>query len=167
MNIILETKRLYLRQLCEDDAKRMSEYRNKKEVAKYQSWKTYSLKDASRRIQQCMRIEALNTPHTNYHLAFVLKDNHTMIGDLFVDVSQKKTFTLGYTMDSEYWSYGYATEIVSAFIDYMKEEYGFQKVICYIYKRNIRSKKLLLRLNFKKFDESFFYQDEGYMKILE
>lgn len=37
--MILETERLYLRQLQLDDAKRMSEYRNKPEVAQYQSWK--------------------------------------------------------------------------------------------------------------------------------
>ena len=48
--MILETQRLYLRQLQESDAKRMSEYRSKEEVAKYQSWKKYTIEDAAKRI---------------------------------------------------------------------------------------------------------------------
>ena len=52
MEKILETPRLYLRCLQLTDAVRMSEYRSKKEVAHYQSWKKYSIKDATKRIQQ-------------------------------------------------------------------------------------------------------------------
>ena len=74
MEKILETSRLYLRRLQKDDALRMSEYRQKKEVAYYQSWKKYSLKDASRRIEQCLKMTSLNLPKTNYHLAVILKE---------------------------------------------------------------------------------------------
>ena len=42
MEKILETSRLYLRRLEVTDAMRMSEYRQKKEVAYYQSWKNCS-----------------------------------------------------------------------------------------------------------------------------
>lgn len=48
----------------------------------------------------------------------------------------------------------------------MKREYRFKKVICYVYNDNIRSKKLLKRLHFMKFDESYYYDDEGYIKKL-
>ena len=115
MEKILETSRLYLRRLEVTDAMRMSEYRQKKEVAYYQSWKKYSVKDASKRIQQCLKLTDLNLPKTNYHLAIILKENDQMIGDLFVDVANEKVFVLGYTIDSVYWSQGYGSEIVEAF----------------------------------------------------
>ena len=165
--MILETQRLYLRCLQEDDASRMSEYRNKKEVAKYQSWDTYSKDDALRRIRQCQLIRSLNTPKTDYHLAIILKNNDDMIGDLFVEIVNKKVFVLGYTLDSDYWSLGYASEIVNAFCEFMKDEYGFKKVVCYVYYDNVRSKKLLKRLHFVKFDESHYYGDEGFIKKLK
>lgn len=164
--MILETNRLYLRQLEETDASRMSEYRNKQEVAEFQSWKTYSPDDALRRIRQCLNVKALHLPRTDYHLAIVLKDKDMMIGDLFVEVVNKRVFVLGYTFDSDYWSLGYATEMVSSFCDYMKNEYGFRKVLCYVYYDNMRSKKLLTKLGFRKFDQSYYYNDEGYMKRL-
>ena len=162
--MILQTERLYLRQLQETDASRMSEYRNKEEVAKYQSWDHYSIDDAKRRISQCQLMKNFHTPKTDYHLAIVLKDNDFMIGDLFVEIVNRKVFVLGYTLDSDYCSCGYATEIVSAFITYMKETYQFKKVICYAYADNQRSIRLLKRLGFMKFDESYYYNDVGYIK---
>lgn len=162
--MILETKRLYLRYLQPTDANRMCEYRNKEEVAKYQSWEHYSIEDAMRRIQQCQLIKSMNQPKTDYHLAIILKENDEMIGDLFVEIINKNVFVLGYTLDSDYWSLGYATEIIQEFLTYMKKTYAFKKVICYAYADNQRSIRLLKRLGFMKFDESYYYNDVGYIK---
>ncbi|MDE6953534.1 MAG: GNAT family N-acetyltransferase [Erysipelotrichales bacterium] len=164
--MILETQRLYVRDLLLSDAFRMSEYRNKKEVAKYQSWNHYSQKDAFRRIQQCMLVKSHHRVKTDYQVAIILKENDLQIGDLFVEIINEKTFTLGYTLDSEYWSCGYATEVIEAFLTYMKEKYGFQKVICYVYNNNQRSIRLLERLGFTQFDKSYFYGDIGFLKKL-
>jgi len=164
--MILETERLYLRSLEFNDAYRMSEYRSRPEVAQYQSWITYSFNDALKRIEQCQQLTSLHKIKTDYHLAIVLKENNYMIGDLFVEVVKKREFILGYTFDSCYWSNGYAYEMISAFCEHMKCKYGFKKVICYVYKENVRSIRLLRRLHFVKFNESFYYDDEGYMKVL-
>ncbi|MEG0276789.1 MAG: GNAT family N-acetyltransferase [Coprobacillus sp.] len=162
--MIIETERLYLRYLQEKDAPLMSAYRCKEEVAKYQSWKTYSVEDASKRITQCLQIKEYNRVGSDYHLGIVLKENDLLIGDLFVEILNKKIFVLGYTLDSEYWSQGYATEIIKPFMQYMKDQYQFKKVICYVYNDNIRSIKLLKRLAFMRFDESYYYDDVGYIK---
>lgn len=164
--MILETKRLCLRKLNIDDAFRMSEYRNKEEVARYQSWRHYSEKDALRRIRQCQLVPSLSQVKTDYHLGIVLKEKNLLIGDLFVEIRNSHTFVLGYTLDSDYWSRGYAYEMVDAFLSYMKETYSFQKVICYAYADNRRSIRLLERLGFIQFDESFIYGDKGYLKRL-
>lgn len=164
--MILETKRLYLRTFFLADASRMSEYRNKPEVAHYQSWKHYTIKDAIKRIQYCQKITEYNRPKTDYHLAIIQKEQDVLIGDLFVEIINPSSFTLGYTLDSLYWSKGYALEIVQAFLYYMKETYHFKKVICYVYNDNVKSIQLLKKLGFEKFDESYFYGDSGYMKKL-
>ncbi len=165
--MIIETDRLYLRKFNLDDATRMSEYRNKSEVAKYQSWHTYSERRAIRRIKELMKKDEFYLPHNDYHLAIVLKETNVIIGDIFVDVINKTTFMLGYTLDSVYWRQGYASEMVSAFIDYMHDEHNFTNVMAYAYTRNVKSIKLLERLGFKQFDESSFFGDVGYMKNLD
>lgn len=164
--MIIETDRLYLRKFNLNDASRMSEYRNKSEVAKYQSWHTYSERRAIKRIKELMNKDEFYLPHNDYHLAIVLKETDVIIGDIFVDVINKTTFMLGYTLDSVYWGKGYASEMVNAFIEYMHKEFHFNKVMAYAYTRNIKSINLLKRLGFEKFDESSFFGDVGYMKEL-
>ena len=47
--MIKETPRLYIRHLLERDANRLVEYRNKEEVARYQSWDHYTYDEADRK----------------------------------------------------------------------------------------------------------------------
>lgn len=163
--MILETDRLYLRKLNQNDAWRMSEYRNKEEVAKYQSWEHYSYNEAKNRIMECERMTVYNCPKTDYHLGITLKNNF-LIGDLFIEIVNKSVFVLGYTLDSFYWNHGYAYEMIHAFLAYMKETYHMKKVICYVYQDNVRSIRLLKKLGFYQFDKSYFYDDVGYLKKL-
>ena len=53
MNI--ETERLIIKPLTLDDAKRFSEYRDKEEVAMYQSWDEYPIEKAKQRITYCIK----------------------------------------------------------------------------------------------------------------
>lgn len=53
MNI--ETERLIIKPLTLDDARRFSEYRDKEEVAMYQSWDEYPLNKAINRIEYCQK----------------------------------------------------------------------------------------------------------------
>lgn len=165
--MILQTDRLYLRKFVEEDAKRMSEYRSKKEVAKFQSWQSYSEGRAKRRIKHLLKIKEFYKPGVDYHFAIVLKENDEIIGDIFIDVLNVHTFVIGYTLDSFYWSLGYASEMVSAFIEYMHINYHFEKVMAYAYKDNMRSRKLLERLGFLLFQSSKYYDDVGYIKLLD
>ena len=164
--MILETERLYLRYFILEDAPRMSEYRNKMEVARYQSWYRYSERRAYKRIKELIAKDNFYTPGTDYHFAIVLKETDQIIGDVFSDIVNKKTFMMGYTLDSLYWSKGYASEMVSAFMDYMHNVYHFEKVMCYAYEDNVKSTRLLERLGFEKFESSKFFGDVGYMKKL-
>lgn len=163
--IILETERLYLRTLEDQDVIPFAAYRSKNEVKKYQSWKDYTIEDATRRIEECRHIDKLNYIGSNYHLAIILKENNQLIGDLFIDVLYHDGFSLGYTLDSQYWRKGYAYEIVSAFLNHMKH-LGFETVYCFAYTKNRRSIKLLKKLGFIRFEKNIFYGDEGYEKQL-
>ena len=146
--MILETDRLYLRHFVLDDAQRLSEYRDKKEVCKYQTWKKYSVFDAKRRIKYCMKHPDFSPSVGNHQYAIVLKENDMIIGDLFIETRYMDSFLLGYTLDNDYWHHGYAFEIVDAFLDYMYDE-GFNTCYAYVYRDNISSIRLLQKLGFE------------------
>lgn len=162
----IETPRLIIRDVVESDAWRLREYRDKPEVAEYQSWRRYSLKTAQKRISQC-----LNKPFTgkfgqNTQLAITLKDG-TMIGDLYLEAVSHQTIGIGYTLDSDYWNHGYAREAVRAILVHMRDVWGYKKAMAYIYIDHERSRSLLVDLGFHQFSESKFYKDQGYILVLE
>lgn len=162
---MIETKRLRIREFRLDDAEVLSMYRNKEEVYQYQSWSHYPYIKAKRRIEYCLQ-HPFNGERGNYQLAVVLKDNDILIGDFFIEVHSPTTVILGYTFDSIYWSLGYASESLQAMLIYLKEVYGFKVVICYVYKDNVRSIRLLERNGFVVFEHSKYMGDMGFRKML-
>lgn len=162
---MIDTQRLQIDEFQLDDAQALSMYRSKEEVAYYQSWNHYPLIKAKKRIEYCKE-HPLSNKIGNYQLAVRLKPEHTLIGDYFVEVNNSQTVTVGYTFDSKYWSHGYATESLRALMQYLKEQYNFKLVLCYVYKDNARSIRLLENNGFEEFERSLFMQDIGYKKIL-
>lgn len=84
-----------------------------------------------------------------------IKGSQHLIGDLHVEIMAPHTFSIGYTLDDVFWNNGFGTEAVLGLLSYMHEEHGFFKCIAYIYKQNEKSRHLLKKIGFKKFDESF------------
>ncbi len=162
---MIETERLLIRYLDQEDIDRLVTYRNKPEVARFQSWNHYSRFEAKGRIRYVQKHPYTGKPKDNTQLAITLKDG-TLIGDLHLEVLNRNTVTIGYTLDSTYWGQGYGREAVRGLLEALKE-FPQRKVIAYIYRQNDRSRKLLLDLGFHKFDESSFYDDEGYILRLD
>lgn len=163
MNI--ETERLIIKPLTLDDARRFSEYRDKEEVAMYQSWDEYPLNKAINRIEYCQK-HPFHGQIGNYQFGLYLKENNQLIGDIFIEIDGHTTFTLGYTLDSVYWSKGYASEALKSVFKAMHETYSFKICLCHVYEDNIKSIKLLERNGFDKIHKSWFYQDVLYRKML-
>ncbi|MBO6047661.1 MAG: GNAT family N-acetyltransferase [Erysipelotrichaceae bacterium] len=164
--IVIETERLQIRTLDESDAPRMAEYRNKREVKQYQSWRHYSVRDAKKLIRMINKYPFRGERYDMMQYAVDIKGG-IMIGDLHITMTGKRSFMIGYTFDSLYWHHGYARESVAALIDYMVANYPIKKVLAYIMTYNEASRRLLLDLGFEKFDESKFLREESYQKFIE
>lgn len=163
---LFETKRLIIQTLSQDDTVRFSEYRNKKEVAFYQSWNYYSLKKAEKRIAYCLK-HPLTNKIGNYQVGIYLKDSQYLIGDLFVEIDGQTTFSLGYTLDSLYWGKGFGSEAVNGMLDYLHQTYDFKICLCRVYDDNERSIHLLQKNGFQQIGHSSFYGDVLFSKKLD
>ena len=117
MNI--ETERLILRTLRLGDEVRLHEYRNKKEVSKYQSWTRFSQREARNLVTYTLNHPYEGEPKQKTQLAVTLKDG-TMIGDLHLETLSKTCLTIGYTLDSVYWGMGYGREAVRLALDFIR-----------------------------------------------
>ena len=157
----IETQRLIIRELDMSDAKRLSEYRNKKEVAFYQSWWRYSYNKAVKRIEYCLA-HPFDGTKGSYQLGVVLKKNNYLIGDYFLEVLESNSITIGYTFDSDYWQHGYAIESMRALLLELKNRYNFKIVFAHVYDDNIRSIRLLKNLGFVQYETSKIMGDIGF-----
>lgn len=148
----LETNRLQLREFNIQDVNRFSQYRNKPEVAKYQTWSTYSKFKALRRIRYCLKHPFSGLPG-NYQIAVCLKENNYLIGDIFLAVDSPHSILLGYTFDSDYWHRGYAYEALKSLLEYLKE-LKFIIVYCEVCPENLPSIRLLEKLGLEARESS-------------
>ena len=156
-----ETQRLIIRELTMSDAKRLSEYRNKKEVAFYQSWWRYPYNKAVKRIEYCLK-HPFDGSRGSYQLGVVLKENNYLIGDYFLEVIETSSIMIGYTFDSDYWQHGYAIESMRALLLELKNRYNFKIVFAHVYDDNIRSIRLLKNLGFVQYETSKIMGDIGF-----
>lgn len=156
-----ETQRLLIRELKISDAKRLSEYRDKKEVAFYQSWWRYPYNRALKRVEYCVD-HPFDGTRGNYQLGVVLKENDVLIGDYFLEVIEPNSITIGYTFDSDYWHYGYASESMKAILQLLKEKYKFKIVFAHVYDDNFRSIRLLESNGFEQYEKSKIMGDIGF-----
>jgi RimJ/RimL family protein N-acetyltransferase len=115
----LRTERLVVRMLARADVTAFVRYRNLPEVALHQDWPLPYTRDLAHQLVD--ELERLDGPTAGgwAQLAVALPDG-TLVGDVAVWLDAAGTFAmLGYTLAPEHQGRGYATEAVSAVIDWL------------------------------------------------
>ena len=94
--------------------------------------------------------------------AVALKPEDKVIGFVSLNKVDDKTRNLGYCLHSMVQKKGYATEAVSALIQYAKEDLNLSQLICGTAKENTPSVSLLQKMGFIKTGENIgsFMNDE-------
>jgi RimJ/RimL family protein N-acetyltransferase len=115
----VRTERLVVRMLARADVTAFVRYRNLPEVALHQDWPLPYTRDLAHQLVD--ELERLDRPTAGgwVQLAVALPDD-TLVGDVAVWLDAAGTFAmLGYTLAPEHQGRGYATEAVSAVIDWL------------------------------------------------
>lgn len=150
--VFLETERLFLRNLQQEDAPIMYDYRNNPLCSRYQRGQTKDLPGILRLVSN-RKQDVITTEHP-YMVAVALKETDEMIGEIVV-MPNDGAITLGYTFSYKYHRNGYAYEALSAFIEMLHTLYPDWEFICFTDAENIASMALLKKLG---------YEDLGYVE---
>lgn len=128
----IETERLLMRRMRKEDA--LLIYKNWTSdplVSRYVTWDTHSSLEAT---EAYVDYKLKRYEHEYcFDWVLVLKETGEPIGEMeAVDVSLRdRLVIMGDCLGSKYWNKGYATEALKAFIRYMFEEVGVDKVVAY------------------------------------
>lgn len=148
---VLRAPRLTLRRLRRDDAAALSAYRALPEVARYQSWESFSTEYAAELIdEQCDREPGV--AGTWFQLAIVLTSSDELIGDLGLHcrLDDPRQMELGITLAPAHQGRGYASEAVGFVLDFIFGALGIHRVSATTDADNVPAAALFDRLGFRR-----------------
>lgn len=145
----LETNRLIIRPISENDREELFHYRSDKEANKYQGWIPETIRDVEVFIDKTSR--QLDVPETWFQFVLVDKNIHQIIGDIGVHFLDKENrqVEIGCTLNKDFQNKGYATEAVERVLDFLFIDLKKHRVITSIDPENKSSIRLVKRLGFR------------------
>jgi RimJ/RimL family protein N-acetyltransferase len=175
MNVFpLNTARLVLRPFGQRDLAPFTAYRNEPEVARYQSWSSYSAQEADAFLAQQDGL-VFDTPDSWFQVAVERREDGVLVGDVavhFFDEGQQAE--LGVTFDLAGQRCGYAQEALAALIELLFSRFGKHRLVATVDVLNLRAQRLFDALGFRReghYRENIFFKgawgDEYSYALLE
>ena len=147
--IFAQTSRLWLRPFSQSDLYPFTTMRSDPTIARYQSWSEFTTADGYLFILE-MQDARPGTPGQWYQFAVALRDSNQFIGDCALFTNENGRFgEIGFTFAPAYQGKGYATEAVTAVLQFAFNKHHFQQIKAIVDSRNTASIKLLTRLHFQ------------------
>lgn len=158
----LASVRLRLRRFEEKDAEALSVYRTLPEVARYQSWTTFSVEEAGCLIRAA---QEHNIPGRWFQMAIVEAGSGRLIGDcgLHCDKEDPRQMELGITLAPEAQGNGFALETVQRVLRHVFEDLQKHRVYAVTDARNEPAMRLFERSGFRReahFRENMWFKGE-------
>lgn len=147
---MIETKRTTLRPIEPQDNKQVFRYRSDSETNKYQGWIPKSLDDVTEFISK--NPTEFNHPESWFQLVIIENETDDIIGDIGIHFMDRDNFQseIGCTLSKNYHGKGFATETVSAVINYLFNTLGKHRIVTSIDPENTSSINLVKRLGLRK-----------------
>ena len=157
----LETERLILRDLVEDDWRRALEYESDPLYLRYYEW-TERTPESVQEFVGWFLANQQQVPRFKFQLAITLKSNNLLIGNCGVRMDKVDALEadIGYELDPEYWNHGYATESAHAMVDFGFRRLRVHRIWAHCVADNLGSAHVLQKLGMKL--EGHFREKEYY-----
>ena len=152
----IESQRLILRRFADADLVPFLAYLNDPEVARYQSWESYTEQQAREVIEKQKNLEP-GSPGQWFTFALELKETGTLIGHIALKMMEDRQAEIGFTLARSAHGKGLAHEGTTCVLDYLFTKLKLHRVIAIADCENERSVALLGRLGLRR--EGHFIQN--------
>ncbi len=152
----LESNRLLLRRFTAADLLSFLAYLNDPEVARYQTWESYTEEEAAGVIDEQANLEP-GEPGKWFTFAVELKVEGSLIGHVALKMLDRQQAEIGFTFARAFQGKGLAFEATCLVLDYLFTELSLHRVIAIADCENKRSAALLNRLEMRQ--EGHFIQN--------
>lgn len=145
-NKTIETERLILRPVTENDAEAIFEYSKSRDVGANAGWKPHADIEETREVMKAIFLDKENV------FGIELKETGMLIGSIGLIRDSKreneKARMLGYAIGTTLWGKGYTTEAAQALVRFGFEELVLEIISAYCYPFNEKSKRVIEKCGF-------------------
>lgn len=146
--MLLETKRLIIREFTFEDFSAVHLYASNPEVAKYMIWGPNTEEETKAFIKRTIDMQQ-ESSRTGYELAVILKENGQLIGGCGIH-AEGTNGEIGYCFHPDYWGYGYASEAAKALLTFGFQELKLHRIYATCRPSNIGSAKVMEKIGMKR-----------------
>jgi RimJ/RimL family protein N-acetyltransferase len=152
----IESSRLILRRFRESDLAPFLAYLNDPEVARYQTWESYTEQQAREVIEKQKNLEP-GLPGQWFTFALELKETERLVGHVALKIIEAGQAEIGFTMARSSHGKGLACEGTACVLDYLFTKLRLHRVVAIADCDNEKSIALLERLGMRR--EGHFRQN--------
>ena len=158
--MIFETPRLVARHFGPRDLAAFVAMRDDPEVARYQSWQSFTEEDGRNFIASLASVQPGDPGW--FQFALEEKTSGQFAGDcgLFIDAADSRLGRIGYSIARPFWNRGFATEAVAALAGYAFARFDLHRITASVDPRNTASCRVLEKAGFLK--EAHFRRSEWF-----
>ena len=151
LSLPLATSRLILRRFQGSDLEAFLAYRNDPDVARYQSWTSYSREEAEAFLARQRALEP-GTPGEWSQIALERRDAPGLIGDCALKVlaEDPRQAEIGFTLARAWQGHGYGAEAVTALLGHLFGTLGLHRVFAVTDAENAAAAALLERVGLRR-----------------
>lgn len=159
----IETARLVLRELREEDWRAVLAYQSDPRYLRYYAWESRSEAEVKAFLAMLIAPQTA-VPRSKFQLAIELKADGRMIGNCGVRLSApgSRVADIGYELSPDEWGKGYATEAARAVRDYGFDVLGAHRIWAECVADNVGSARVLEKLGMRlegRLRDHAFYKD--------
>lgn len=156
----IETERLHLRPFTLSDLDPVLAYHALPEVVRYMYWQPRDRSEVLNVLRDRLSMTKLMVESDRLNLAVVLKDSHTLIGEvvLMYRSAEHQQCELGFAFNPAHHGKGYASEAARAMLRIGFDGYAMQRIYGQLDARNTASAHVLTRIGMRR--EAHFIHNE-------
>lgn len=140
--MILETERLLIREITEDDYAAIHRYASDPIVSKFMIWGPNTEEETRAHIERTIEMRK-QQPRVSYEWAVELKDSRELIGGCGIHVVDPLQGEIGYCFNPLYWRKGYASESSKAMLKFGFKSLGLHRIYATCRPENISSANVM------------------------
>lgn len=151
MDVRLETERLILREIEEEDWVSVHGYAQNPAVCRFLPWGP-NTEQETKEFLRGLQAERVEEPRKRVSLGLVCRDSGEFIGGIGISRSggDAREAEVGYCLHADYWGKGYATEAARAMIDFGLREWHMHRIHARVDPENLGSVHVLEKCGMRR-----------------